>query len=255
MRLIRKGGPGSGNFGHSGRPGKRGGSMPGGRVAFPSMPRGDTPVDVSTLKVGVTRVKNVMVIPVTPEPYGMSRTSFRNVIKRLHDYPDGVLSTLEEVHVHAEPGPIMDVGGVPSRIAGFYNGGDYIQMYDCELYKESEGINYVLDHEMGHSVYADWYNKANMDYRGVNKHPDFDYSPYESTWKAFQDAWKSGEDGISDYSKVWAKEGKDTETFAELFRVYMNKGRSGLLSTCRKSDSLNLGRAFLDVMELYGGDK
>jgi hypothetical protein len=179
--LLTKGGPGSGNFGHSGRPGERGGSSSDGGTATAERPKGEKARKLPTVtyngkKFDQKAVENEMntrtradrgydpeYLKALAERHGLSVTYDKNVGKdailateeALAQQPDGTLQHMQDkgvkVSIRASDSPerrSITVDGKTFVAGGSadYKTGELLS-YDQGSY---EGNHLIVSHEAGH---------------------------------------------------------------------------------------------------------
>jgi len=164
-------------------------------------------------------------------------------------------------------GDSFTAGGKTFKTGAEYNEvTGQITVYGANRYTNSAQIKDTLAHEVGHSLEDKWFSEAHEQWeKTASKHPKWfdDFgdpkpefktqfakaSPLAVTRTRFFDAWDAGEDGITQYSKAWAKDGNWSETFAEMTSVYLVGGKSEVMKLARRNGAAKLGSAFVDAME------
>jgi hypothetical protein len=256
---VEKGGEGSGNWGHAGRPGDVGGSGPGGGQDKPN--QSGSGLSYTGVSVGGDDKVSV--------------GAFHIMEDRLHFTPDWAKEGLKDVVLHSGSGRDFMAGGQNFKEGGNWNGNTgIINIYDANGLS-LQTADYIVSHEVGHNVFNLWFDKANAEEASIytgkpewfdsggNIRPEHkeEYEkscPLAMQRNKFIDAWKSGEDGITPYSEAWAKSGQWSETVAEMFRIYNTSTYAypamELRITCgRKAESL--ADAFLAAVKIMKGPK
>ena len=121
-----------------------------------------------------------------------------------------------------------------------------------------------LSHESGHAFFDQWWAKADiedvkvktnqgwLDVGGYVKPEHRDKVPFLAARDDFMAAWSRGEDGLTAYSRAWAKESWQsgtTEAVAAMMEKYISGGRSALLRQASRAKAKGLGRALLDAIK------
>lgn len=253
--IIRvKGGPGSGHHGHRGRPGKRGGSLPGKSVGV----------------VGPTKI--IVVGDVDPDVVTYIAAQYSYI-------PEWARADVKELVISSAKGYDFDAGGQTFEAGGdwnartgtihVYSANRYATSYDPHTRTYSRlSVRKLLAHEVGHSLENKWWSTANKQHRDAyDEHPGwFNKSghikyvkpefwalykqayPESAAQKAFLDAWAKGQDGITSYSAAWAADGVISETIAEMASIYFTYGGDSLMAHSHSVGANGLGLAFLDAM-------
>jgi len=288
--IKEKGGAGSGNYGHAGRPGEVGGSGEGDGGNAGS-PRDSRPIStggsLSSMPAYVQDEQSDYVNRpelVTERPF-----DYPNLHQPLTwdpDVKDGAIGKVQEamdkipsdllkgmvmeVSLQSNRGKEIVVGGKDFNVAG--NWDEYnkkINLFDVnDRVAKGKGFEDIINHEVGHAVFDSWYGIADKeDHESYTNHPEWwkmgnnvsdeyknkyekDY-PLASARRDFIVAWKSGEDGITDYSSAWAKRGKPSETVAEMSKIYFTKGKDYLVAHCDKSKATKICSTFLKVLSYH----
>jgi len=253
--VIRyKGGKGSGFHGHPG--GKGGKGNPGGSQSIGSN------LDIDNLPVETIKVMDTYISPVQIVGHLISPGTFRSVVKRFNSYPGWMQSGVKTIELRYEHGKDFMAGGT-NFTEGASNTNGHIVLNDSEYYKSDEEVAYLLDHEVGHEVGIKWWADANREEEDAYyNHPEwfevgvirpeyFDNFPLAIARNRFLNSWSAGEDGISDYSKAWAKGGRWSETLAEMNRYYMQVGRNSFRDICSSEGAGTLADAYLAMVDYY----
>lgn len=205
---ILKGGPGSGNFGHGGRPGEVGGSSS----------AGGQETDIPALRVGQTEIR-VQENVATPTWKRSLETKAAAELKRVASL-GGKVSTIlsnrpvKHILFTSQEGmnSFVSTGEVKGSLKGLYDASQ-IWMSSSTLIGEGfkglaggSGSDYTLRHEMGHHLYR---------YIGINAKTDF----MTSVWMKGKIAGR-----VSRYAKTNIE-----ECFCESFARYTSpKHKEGL---------------------------
>jgi hypothetical protein len=259
-----KGGKGSGNWKHVGRPGEVGGSAPASsRVAFSLA--GDFAGE--------------------PDDYKAKRFTqwTKEALDKLPEWLSGGIKTIV---VHAKGYP-----GDPSTYATWEDGPHKIDVYPLAFSTEADeelgGLEMCLAHEAGHGIKQDLVKQAHAAHLEVNQYANAlvseeaakfskDLTPYQrqmaigqryevhdEEWKQQHPAegeamdlnfswfhhWSNGEDGITLYSKSCRD--NDSETFAEFTRLYAkggSKGAAEVRAAAKVVGAVNLGETYLRIV-------
>ena len=256
--VIRyKGGKGSGFHGHPG--GKGGKGNPGGSQSTGSN------LDIDNLPVGTIKIGHTLIVPERTESMPVSTNTFRRVVSRFNSYKEFMTRNVGSIEVKVGSGDKFTAGGQE-----FSRGGDWsstsgnIRLYNNEYYKLEDTVNDILDHEVGHAVYDMWWKDAikeetdlyhsNPEWFEMEGYPKPEYAdkfPLSRARNKFLYSWSTGEDGITDYSKAWAKSGKWSETVAEMNKLYLKHGRDTFRSICTDSGAGTLVDAYLAMVDYY----
>jgi hypothetical protein len=264
-----KGGEGSGNWRHHGRPGEVGGSAP-----------TDGEHQKASERVWWDAPKG------NPDPYA------RGVVaEALDSLPEWLSDGIDGVNVPDQDRTV----GYPQHTATYFaewlEDSRTIVVYPLAVRNHGietmgiGGMRGVMAHEAGHKVYDDLAAESNnlpwemrkwigederrrsfdgqpmLDF-AQNKENYFAHHPRQkamiAAWDQYDSAWNNGEDGVTAYSKLRAT---PWETFAEFTRLYnqgwQNSGsrpkRQAAEEEVRKaasdSHALNLGEAFLRIIK------
>jgi len=174
-----------------------------------------------------------------------------------------------EVSLQSNRGKEIVVGGKDFNVAG--NWDEYnkkINLFGVnERISQGKGFDDIINHEVGHAVFDSWHDIAKKEeaeayknnpewFWGDHIHDEYlnKYAkacPLGAELRLFQKAWREGEDGITDYSKAWAKRGKPSETIAEMSKMYFTKGKSYLVDRCNESKATRLCDVFLKVLSYH----
>lgn len=239
--IIRfKGGPGSGHHGHRGRPGLRGGSLPG-------------------KCWGVVGSTKIMVVG------NVSQSAVAHVAEWVSALPEWAKKGVAEVRLYEERGAEFKVGEHTYNTGGEWDRRtSTISIYSANLYMTYD-VGTILSHEVGHSICDRWvkvgheqlirayHEHANwFDVRQLRVKPECEGMyrlryPLAASWEDFKYAWDNGQDGITPYSKAWAKSGKYSETIAEMASIYFTEGRKALVEHSVQHGAEGLAQAFLDA--------
>lgn len=257
-----EGGPGSGFFGHAGRPGQVGGSSSaGGADASTREPESEADFgktsENSPYYMELPGGTALMGSPdVTVDKMKFAYESYKSV-------PYWAREGVAVISVHSEAGPETTLDNWTFRAGGNWDSnGEIVNVFNANIYGFESQFRTVIFHEVGHSMFDGWWTKANKEESDIRAaHPDWfdaggwpkmDYvlkynalRPFSLTRAIFLDAWDRGEDGITSYSKSWAKHGHFSETVAEMAKILFEDGEHALRETCKASGASNLGDAFL----------
>jgi hypothetical protein len=176
-------------------------------------------------------------------------------------------SDVKSIELRTEIGYNFTAGGNNFQSGANYNNGN-IKLFDSELYISNVNVSQYLDHEVGHAIADKWWRDANHEEgEAYDLHPEWfekhtgmllpEYAnnlPLTTAQDKFLGAWKAGEDGISDYSKAWAKEGKWSETIAEMTNLYNMLGTTANKRRAFKDACVGAGTladAYLAMVDYY----
>jgi hypothetical protein len=197
----------------------------------------------------------------------------------LHDFeemPDWATRDIKAIELHTEEGRKFTAGGEEFVTGASYNNASAkIRVFNANSTMQMDRENSLLYHEVGHNLEHRWRDIGNEEISTAHReHPDWFRDdgdvhrqhraaykktyPIGSTYDRFTRAWLfDKEDGITPYSKAWAKEGNFGETFAEMAKIYFRDGWSAVTKAGIASGAGNLAQAFNDAMTAFskGQDK
>lgn len=264
----KKGGPGSGNWGHAGRPGKVGGSLPGGGLStigvspiFDARARRDFAA-MFRKRWGKTRL--------VTEGDVTDRTK-AIIAETYGQFPKWARERVNRIVLKEEAGHTFEAGEQQFQSgATWHQASGTLTMHNANLYGVvvRSSTRQTLGHEIGHNLHADWWNGANAQADAVfKKHPDWidmagnlkpgleekfaKLAPLHIAQRRFLAAWEAGEDGVNDYTKAWAKDGRFSETAAEMFGIYLSQGRAQLMKRAREVGAEELAYAVEDAAKYF----
>ncbi len=277
--VASKGGPGSGDFGHAGRPGLVGGSAPaesspagavkkpkpaeepfGPDKIWPAMPLATREVDARGIE------------------WRTDRKCDPALVKAAHHmvdaYPDWVISEIKRIRLCGRPGKSFTAGGqIFTTAAEFTASTRDIALYNANTPDMFADIDRLLDHELGHSLetaigvyaargrtFADMVTKTTGQARTTMEQGRDKYAPWVKVADALDAARAKKEDGVSEYSKAWWREGAiqgQAETLAVLATHYFGsalgtwgKTPADRVRNACKGQAEALGEAFLAGLAL-----
>jgi hypothetical protein len=208
------------------------------------------------------------------------------VDRLLHDFeaiPDWATEGISTVEMTIMPGYGFEAGGEQFQAAMEYRQDEgAIKIFNANRNLSVLSANNAIYHEVGHDLYGrieqvtvvegkreggtprEWYSsdpKTGMmslkpEYEAAHK-KKYPMSNAIGRWNEARDA---GEDGITPYSKAWAKEsGWLDETFAEMSQVYFagwtaggkKYARAGVRRIGKIHSASNLAEAFVDMMDSF----
>lgn len=198
----------------------------------------------------------------------LSDAAKAGVIEQYESIPGWARSVVNEIEMVNRPGDVFEAGGQQFRAgAEWHQSTGKIRIYDVERHGASKDL---LAHEVGHGLQHRWVDEGHeQEIDAISKHPEwFDRSgyaklefaeqhtkeyPLAASRDLFGKAWAAGEDGITSYSKAWAKSGNFSETIAEMTKLYLSLSPTAFSTYMGREGAPNLGRAFVDVVDYFEG--
>ncbi len=269
-----KGGPGSGNFNHAGRPDLVGGSAPtasnpAGRAAQPQTATA-TPAAPAANPFITTDARGI--------EWRTDRKCDPAVVADAHRlvdaYPDWAISEIKRIRLCGRPGKAFTAGGQAFTTAAEYTASTRdIALYNANSADLMLDADHLLDHEVGHSLetalfvyaqrgrtFASAVAQTTGQARTTMERGRDKYAPWVKVADALDAARAKKEDGVSEYSKAWWKEGEhqgQAETLAVLTTHYFGSapGARGKTPADRvrnacKGQAEALGEAYLAGLAL-----
>lgn len=162
----------------------------------------------------------------------------------MDNLPDWARSGVKRVDLRPEPGKGFKAGD-----KHFETGAEWskrrkmVTVYNANSTSQKE-FDRMISHEAGHSAYDDLIDGSRS---GSAAH--------QEAYGNFRKAWDT-EDGITPYSKAWAKSGEASETFAEMAKIHLTQGMGELESVCYRGKATNLLKAYKQsISALKAGKK
>ncbi len=171
LAMTLKGGPGSGNFGHRGRPGLVGGSGPGGG-GQPSIVPGDEPwpstkggrLDEPLTFTGISLPGhgNPPRVNVASETDSAVAQTLRQAVNAiLADLPPNVAETVANIYLTPNPGYSFAAGGKTFTAGGEWDQrSSTVTLYQPPTKALTGYLRNELTHEIGHALHTQWMASA-----------------------------------------------------------------------------------------------
>jgi hypothetical protein len=163
-------------------------------------------------------------------------TEMREYVSTL---PPGYTGNVGKIHYIDSPGHSFQAGGQTFTSGGHYDPITRDITINEINKKTADDIQYLITHEYGHNFMDNWWDAANK---------AGDVGPLAEARDDFLRYFKEGQE-ITPYASAWAKDGKFSETVAEIAKIYAYRDEEWLMNFAKEQGSTEMVSAVIRAIK------